>query len=289
MRIERAGNICAVALLLVCLSACDSLSEKLPWLHAKPSLEGVVATVGTHVLYEDDIRSVTRGAVTVDDSIAMAEQYIRSWATQWLLYDNAKQNLGGRPQLDQLVENYRRSLYVHEYEQLLIANRMSTDIPLDSMLAYYENYGDKLILEEDVFRGIMLILPKDSPQQYQLRKWLAKSESEIENIESYAYQNAIGYQFFVEEWQPLQKILLNIPADEKKVLYQLKYHNLLEVKNEGKIYLLQTTDKRFAGEQMPFDYAQPYIMHILLEQRKRNFLNDYEQQIYSKWASTNTK
>ena len=268
---------------MLTLVSCDSLSERLPWLHAKPSSEGVIAQVGTHALYEEEIRAVTRGSLNADDSTRMADAFIQNWATEWLLYDNAKRQLGNQQQLDQLVEDYRRALYVHEYEQLLISRRMPTDIEPDSMLAYYERYGDRMLLDEDIIRGIMIILPADAKQLAQLKKWLAKGELEIDNIENYAYQTAIGYQFFVEEWQPLQKIIAKIPADEKKLISQLKYHNLIEVKNEDKIYLLQVTDKHFAGEQMPFDYAQSAITHAILEQRKTDFTRKHRLDIYNKW------
>ena len=265
----------------VCLlTGCDRLSESMPWLHAKPSTEGVVATVGTHVLYEDDVRAVTRGAVTVDDSTAMAERYIRSWVTEWLLFDNAKRQLGTRHDIESMVDDYRRSLYVHEYEQLLVAKRMPTEVEPDSMLAYYEQYGDRLILEEDILKGIMLILPKDAHQIWQLKKWLSKGEEEIANIENYAYQQAIGYQFFVEEWQPLQNIMQSIPADEKKLLYQLKHQNQIEVKSNDKIYLLQATEKHFAGDKMPFEYAQPRITKAILEKRRMEFVKQYENNIF---------
>ena len=75
----------------------------------------MVAELGTHKMFRSELEAVTNLAVDNEDSVRMADAYIRQWATDILFYDKAHAHED--PELEALVDDYRRSLYVHRYEE----------------------------------------------------------------------------------------------------------------------------------------------------------------------------
>ena len=188
-------------------------------------------------------------------------------------------------EIEQMVESYRRSLYVQKYEEQLLSQRVSTQLSNDTVLSFYEANSDRFILSENILQGILIVTPKKSPQLKELRKWLKKGIDEIENIERFAYQYASAYQLFTDSWQKVNTIAENTPLDAVDLSKQMAKHNLIETTDSTSIYILSITDKRFAGDSMPFEFAEPEIRNLLLQQRKIDFIKQYEQQTYFNWKN----
>lgn len=243
---------------------------------------GVVAQVGNEQLTLSELDYITANATSLEDSAIMAEQYIRQWAGEILLYQKAKD----RPiaKLETLVEDYRRSLYVHEFEQQLVARKMSQQVE-DTMIAqFYAQHAEQFILRENIVKGVLLIFPKDAPHQKDLHKWLddLDDEDNIESIEKYAYQFATGYEWFTTTWMTTNQILLRLPLETDILQQQLSAHtNCIEVSDSVSTYLLQVTDSYLAGESMPMDYASGEIKQLILSERQVTFLQQYQSELYN--------
>ena len=213
------------------------------------------------------------------DSARLAEQFIRQWSTDILVYEAAKDKAS--VELERLVEDYRRSLYVHEYEQRLLAHRKLQQIPDTAVERFYRDNEPLFVLSEAIVKGVFLILPKDAPKQDKLRGWLNKiSDEEIEKIEKYAYQYATGYELFTEEWKTANQLLMWLPLQPEALQQKMKAHNLIQAEDSVSVYLLQVTDKKMRGERMPLEYAAPEIRKLLLSQRQKAYLQDERDHLY---------
>lgn len=239
---------------------------------------GVVAEVAGQRLMEDDLRQITRKAPTPEDSARYADAYIQQWAEEILVYEKA----GNHDEaIERLVEDYRRSLYVHAYEQRLVQQRMNKTVEDTVVSAYYRDHSDQFILGESLLKGILLIVPHDAPKLDKLKNQLAEPDDEhIELIEKYAYQYATGYELFTNRWMRATQIVLRLPLETNNLVQQLKRSDLIEVQDSVSTYLLQVTDKCLPGEVMPLDYARPEIEEILLAQRQVVFLREQRDHLY---------
>lgn len=74
---------------------------------------------------EEDLQSVLPDGLTTDDSLLFAEHYIRNWVEDVLLYEKARSNIPNNGEIDKLVENYRKALIMHTYQQALIHQTLS--------------------------------------------------------------------------------------------------------------------------------------------------------------------
>lgn len=243
--------------------------------------QDVVAECCGQVLTLDDIRELTAGC-SAEDSARIADEYIKSWAVELLMYEGSHR-VDSR-KIEALVEDYRRSLYVYEYEQLLLAQRMSQEVSDSMIRSYYEQNKHHLILRETLLKGALVILPKDAPKIENLHRHLStlnKSES-LEAIEKYVYQYGVGYELFVNEWKPSEAVIACMPIELADLDRMLAKNKLIEVKDSLNSYLFQVVDFRSAGSVMPLDYARKDIEANILGARSKEFIRKTRQELYDK-------
>lgn len=242
----------------------------------KKQQSGAAVEVNGQYLYQATLDSLTLG-LSQEDSIRVAQQYISQWAKDILVYENAKSR--SNKEIERLVEDYRRALYVHMYEQRLVERNMPKSVADSTVVQIYAQMPDRFILDESIVRGLLVVVPIDAPKADKLRGWMAKQE--LDAIEKYAYQNASGYELFLDKWLTTTDLLAQIPVERAELESKLKAHDQIVVSDSIKTYMLQTTQKHLRGEQMPIDYARPQIEKIVLNTRQVEFLNKERERLYN--------
>ena len=260
-----------ILLVLALLVGCSRLDVK--------RLQGVVAECNGESLLATEIETLTFG-LSASDSVEVAEEYIYQWAINLLMKDVIRGNQN--KEIERLVAEYRRSLYQHEWEQHLVARRMSQHVEDSVVLAYYEENKNHFVLRETILRGILLVVPNGAPSMDQLKRYIVDpaNEENIEWVEKYAYQYASGYELFLEEWKTANQILLRMPFEEDNLQKQLKQKRQITMQDSLNNYILQVVDVYVKGEQMPLDYARKEIEKIILSQRQVDFIESEREKLY---------
>ena len=261
-----------ILLVLTLLVGCDRLDIK--------RLQGVVAECNGESLLATEIEALTLG-LSAEDSAQVAEQYIHQWAINLLMKDVIRGNQN--KEIERLVAEYRRSLYQHEWEQHLVARRMSQHVEDSVVLAYYEANKHHFVLRETILRGVLLVVPNGAPSMDQLKRYIVEPQDEehIEWVEKYAYQYASGYELFLDEWKTANQILLRMPFEEDNLQKQLKQQRQITMQDSLNSYILQVVDVYVKGEQMPIDYARKEIEKIILSQRQVDFIESERENLYN--------
>ena len=84
--------------------------------------EPPVAQVFESTLSRSEIIDFIPNGTSSEDSLLMAQNYIRNWVTQKLLLHKAIENLSNEEMnIQKQVEDYRTSLLIYQYKQKLIA------------------------------------------------------------------------------------------------------------------------------------------------------------------------
>lgn len=247
-------------------------------LFQRDAKEGAVVQLGNNYLYQSDLNAVMQYASTAEDSVRYAEQFIRRWATDILQYQQGKAH--STREIEALVEDYRRSLYVAEYERYIVDKRMPKTVSDAEADTFYVHHPDRFVLQENILQGALLVVPKDAPSQDELKKRMndLTEEANLEYIEKYAYQYASGYELFTGQWRTGNQVLMRMPSNrwQKNLAAGKQYAE----QDSASVYLLQVTDCRLAGEPMPIDYARPGIDKMILSERRVKFLQTQRQQLY---------
>ena len=80
--------------------------------------------VGDAFLYKEDLDAALPVGIHDKDSVRFAEDYIRNWVEDVLLYGKAEGNIPDNEKIDQQVAAYRRALIMHTYQEELVRQKL---------------------------------------------------------------------------------------------------------------------------------------------------------------------
>ncbi len=267
-------RILGIFFVLVLLTSCNSKekasSDRIPILEVEGKF-----------LYQDQIENIIPPNLSAEDSIEIVKSFIRKWATDILMYENAKRNVSDPEEIDQLIEDYKKSLTIHQYQQKLIQQRLPKE-PTDSdMIRFYDEYQDQFILNESIIQGLLLVVPQGAPNLSNVRKWVQTGNTKsLEQIEKYSIQNALSYDYFGDKWVPVTDILKKIPIQVESPSDFVAKYKFFETQDSLKIYFLNIQKFRRFGDKEPFDRAKDRISNLILNKMKSDFILNFEKELY---------
>ena len=145
----------------------------------------VVAKAAGKKLYRSDLAKYIPDGVSPADSANMAEQYIKSWASNLLFTKKAQRELSKEEQdMDKELEEYRMSLLKYRYEQLYI-NALDTSISKNRwkiIIRRIKKVSPWPVLSEVRYIHLM----KDSQNREEIIDSTGRGGSEQEDLDSLA-------------------------------------------------------------------------------------------------------
>ncbi len=260
------------------LSSCDFVSSLV-------RRDKVVAEVLGKKLTESDLnRNLDLTGLNSSDSAGAIDLYVKDWASSNLMYELARDEFSGNKEIDSLVESYRQSLYVYEYELRLIKEHLSTQITDDQVFAYYKDNTSLFYLQEPLLKGVLMTVLNKSPD-YEVIKLLMESPSDgnMDMIESYSVKNAAKFDYFNNTWTLFSEVQKRCPLPIHEVDFKNK--TLYKETDSVRTVFLYVTECVSAGDMQPFDFAKSRIRSILTEQRKTGYLRSYRNELYERGLS----
>jgi len=270
MRISR---LLIPVLLLAVITSCA---------HKTPDLERVaLLEVEGKFLYLDQVQQVIPPNTTPKDSTEITKSFIKKWVTDVLMYENAKRNITNESEIDLLVEDYRKSLIIHQYQQKIIEERLPKEPSEAEMQAFYKKYSDQLELKENIIQGLLLIVPNKAQKLGSVRSWVQSGSSKsLESIEKYSIRNAISYDYFGDKWLPFAEILKKMPIQVQDPTNYVASHRFVETSDSTQHYFLRIAAYRNIGQVEPYEMAKDKIANILLNKHKSEFILKFEKELY---------
>lgn len=267
----RKGIVVILCVVLFC--GCAKFEQK--------RLSGVAVEYNGATVTYADLDALTYG-LSSEDSARVADSYIQQWATSLIVYDRSKE-IKSR-EIDEMVENYRRSLCQHEWERKQIAQKMPMLIEDSLVLEFYEQNKQHFILDRAILRGLLLIMPVGAPNIEKLKDMVEvpHEEENIEWVEKYAYQYAVGYELFLDDWKTVEQIAVYMPYSQDELSKQIKQKKQILAQDSLNVYLLQVTDFCGKGEYKPLEYVQDEIKELILSQRQVEFIRLLREDLYEK-------
>lgn len=245
--------------------------------------------VSGEFLYKEDLQAALPLNISRDDSVLFAEHYIRNWIEDALLFDKAEGNIPDNDKISKLVENYRRALIMHTYQEELVNQKLANDISEEEINAYYEKNKELFRLDNPLVKGLFIKVPLSSPDLGNVRVWYRKNNQDvIEKLEKYSLRNAVSYDYFYDRWTSVPDVAAKIPL---KVLdtdanYLDKNRNV-EVKDTAFCYFLHIEDFLGKDKQKPLDFARDEIKEILINLKRVEFINKVKEDLYQRASDRN--
>ena len=239
--------------------------------------------VNDRILTRNEVESLIPKGTTSADSLLLAESYIKKWVKDELVLKIAQRNLGSdKETIDKLVDAYRRSLLRYRYQEKLIQEKLSDEIQESDVLTYYDTNKEKFVLDKNLIKGLFLKVPADAPNLSEVKTWYKSGNvASLEKIEKYSIQNAAIYEYFFDKWVDFDEIRNNIPNQISNPESFLRTNKILEVTDSSFCYFLNIRQVLLKGQVEPFEYAEPRIWEILINQRKLDFIKEFEEELYN--------
>jgi hypothetical protein len=232
-------------------------------------------------LYQEDLQSALPARLSKDDSLLFAEHYIRNWVEDILLYEKAQSNIPDNGEIEKLVENYRKALIMHTYQQALIHQRLSNEISEGELTDYYEKNKELFRLERPLMQGLFIKVPLTAPELNKVRRWYkTPTQDAVEHLEKYSLQNAVKYEYFYDKWVPMADVLDLIPLKVPEVEDYVNKNRHIELKDTAFHYFLNVSDFRTVGQQEPYEFARPKVKDMVLNLKQVEFMRAVKDDLY---------
>lgn len=242
----------------------------------------LVEVNGTY-LYAEELQTMIPLGLSPTDSTAFAEQCIRDWVEEQLLYHKAEQNVRSNQRIELMVQEYRHSLILQEYQQHLIEQKLNEEVSEEDMRSFYQGNSSLFVLKEPVIQGLFIKVPISSTGLDNLKKWYKDNdEATLEKIEKYCFHNAVIYEYFYDHWVPLSHLAGKFKTDLNDLDKRLANNKNFEIEDSEYCYLLHVEDYVLGGQAKPFDLAQSEIATLLINQRKADYMQQVRSDLYDR-------
>ena len=241
----------------------------------------VVAKVGKDKLYKSELEGMIPALISAEDSTRLAEQYIRSWATDRLYLQVAEQQLS-KSELDvsEELERYRISLVRYRYEQLYLNTRLDTLITDEQVKEYYNSHNEDFLLSRPLLKVRFVDVMRDSPNKDEILKMMTSDKyDDVEYADSLAMTSTLRYFDNSDTWMDARDLARAFGVDYEYMLGKMR-NNMIIIEPEGRNDILAAyVCDIISGGIAPLDYCTPAIRDIIMSNRKRELLESLERDL----------
>lgn len=238
--------------------------------------------VGNQYLYKENVQQSLPYGISGDDSMRFVRNFVRKWIEEQVLYEKAEHNVRGDARIERMVADYRRTLVLNNYERMLLQQKMPEELTEQELQKYYDENKWLFILEEPVVKGVFIKAPLASPGLKDLKRWYKENSDEaLEQMEVYAFRNAVIYEYFYEHWVPVSELEGKLVVNLSELGNDFDKNRNIEVKDDEYCYLLHIEEYVRKGEAKPYDLARHEIIDLLSNNRKVEFMNKVKEELYN--------
>ena len=112
-----------------------------------------------------------------------------------------------------------------------------------------------------------------------------RDENSIESIEKYALKSAIGYDYFLDRWVWFDDVKDIIPYEFTGDAEFLSQNKFFEHRHEDIIYLLSIDSYLNKGDIMPYEFAEPLVRELLMNEYRVEFNKELDKSLFDKASS----
>lgn len=250
----------------------------------------IVAGVGEKKLYLSEVSAVIPNNTTREDSLILADDYIKKWVRQELVLRKAEENLSvALKNVTKELEEYRNSLIIFRYKNEMMAQRMDSTVSDNEILEIYAENPENFRLNQPIVKAIFMKIPADFANPVLLKAMTSDTSGEgINEIRDYCLKYAKGYNIYTDRWVELNQVLKNIPVSIENPENILRENQFIEHSDSVYYYLVSILEYKLKNEQAPVESVKDNIKSLILNRRKIEFLKELENNIYREGVNKNT-
>ena len=245
--------------------------------------------IGDAFLYKEDLDAALPVGIHDKDSVRFAEDYIRNWVEDVLLYGKAEGNIPDNEKIDQQVAAYRRALIMHTYQEELVRQKLGNEVSEEEIEAYYEAHAAQFRAEQPYIQGLFMKVPVQTRNLNRVRNWYKRNTQDaIDGLEKFSIAHAVSYEYFYDRWRPVSEFALKMPLEALETdMDYLKRNKNVEVRDTVYCYFLHVEQFLPKGDPLPLEYAKNEITEIIIHLKRVAFINQMKNDLYREALENN--
>jgi len=243
----------------------------------------LLAKVYNKQLYASDLADILPEAYKPEDSVMVYNAYIENWLRDAVLMHEAEQKISKNINIDKLVQEYRSTLILHNYEQVIIQSELDSMISQEEIRRFYDDNKDNYQLESPLLRVKFMKIPIDAVEIDMVDKWI-DSEDMDDKVNLIEYCNTYAEVFYLndDEWHELDKIKGHLPTNLFPNSTFSQVGNFIKRKDDRYKYYLRPLEIIPKNEAPPIDYIEKKARQVILQRRKSHLLEEHRENLYDK-------
>ncbi|MBK8082308.1 MAG: hypothetical protein IPK25_19760 [Saprospiraceae bacterium] len=233
--------------------------------------------VGDKVLFNSVIDQLVTEDTSPEDSASIVGGYVENWVRDNLVILEAEKNIPPDLNLSKLVDDYRSSLLMYHYENLLIKNQLDTIVTNEQKKDFYQSYGSQFILSHKIINPLLIKTGNKDKSAFKFKENFNKWETS--QILEAAKRNNYTIIFNGNKWTTVDDVKIYLPkisAQNGKKGY--KDHLIINPNQ----YFLKILGNYNENEIPPLEYIDDKIEQVILNNRKTALLKSVREQLYQK-------
>lgn len=241
----------------------------------------VVARAEGKKLYKSEVVKYIPHGIPAEDSIALADQYIKAWAAELIMNAMADKQLTKKEKdVSRELEDYKSSLLKYRYEQRYIADRLDTTVTADQIESHYKSNPDLYVLAVPIVKARYMRLPKASSMKDDLVKLLpGKKDGDLVLLDSLSRTYADKYIDYGDEWIDIVALSREYGMDYGTLIGAMDGPVIDVIDEQGTDHIAYITDYMRGGSIAPIEYCRDKIREMIVSQRKYALSRALEQDL----------
>ncbi len=245
--------------------------------------KGIVARVGSEILKKSDLNTlILENKIASKDSAILIKTFVKNWIINQILSQKAEKNLNeiDLNNIENMVNDYRTTLFVQQYKQRYINQKLDTTISEDELISFYQTFNFDFHLKTTIVKALMITMPTKINKLYNIKNLLAGDlDKNYQKIEAISSKEKLTMNDFNHQW-------INFETLKNEFNIQDNYLKTKQVFSkrdsaENSTSLLRIIDFKFNGDTIPLQLVKDNIKKIILHKRKQDIIYKLEQNAYN--------
>ncbi|MFP5471738.1 MAG: hypothetical protein ACLGGV_09090 [Bacteroidia bacterium] len=229
-----------------------------------------LARVGTEFLYYEDIEAKLPEAKDAKDSTEYLDFFIQNWINDQLTVSKSRELLSDElTEIEEKVNNYRKSLLVHAYEQAYVQQNLDTNVTNEEIAKYYEENKSNFELKDFIVKALYFKIKSDDKIAKKADKWylLNNYEDDLDDLYKNIAPKIDLFYYDTVNWIYFRDIRSVIPITYNNTLDFLKYRKTYKITEEDHTFYLNILDYKLKDDVSPLAMEEKRIRNIILNKR----------------------
>ncbi len=240
-----------------------------------------LAKVGARYLYQKDILGLGIGkGMTSEDSLNQLKMHVNNWVRDELMLQVALDNIEISEDVEQMVRDYKATLVMNQYEEVLISQRLNTEVTPQQLAEYYSNHQEQYIAGLSWVRCHFVKVKRMVDDIKKLKQWFKSAEGvDFEKVKLFCAQNNTVHILNEDLWIEYDKLVAALPDNAISSRHRER-QSVLDRMDDEYQYLLQIFEYRDKDDTTPLSQVQEEIRRIIIHQRRNKILQDIRKEVF---------